>query len=93
MYFHVLEKTMRNGVKGYLHIKCYKRYSTLEKFLAKTGAAVWVVESELDYLPHVPYTKDADKPTLYGGFTASYWNTGGWGSTTMPKMPLLSHRN
>lgn len=88
MFFHVLENTQRNGVKGYRHIKTYKNYTSLKKWLDREGKPVWVVESNTEYLP-VPYKSDGNTPTMYGGFIASYWNTGGWGTTTMPVLSLL----
>lgn len=87
MYFHVIENAQRDGVKGYRRVKTYKRYGDLVKWLEKTGEAVWVVESAYEYLslsggPSYPLRQ-------LGGFQASYWNTGGWGTTTMPVMPFL----
>lgn len=89
MYFHILENARRNGVKGYLHTKSYKSFKRMEKALVKAGKPVWVIETELEYLPHIPYHKDFNTPALYGGFTASIWNTGGWQSATLPLLPLL----
>lgn len=80
MYFHVIENTMRDGIKGYRLVKTYQKPDALLKYLLRTGAPVWIVESQRNF---IPYT------SKFGGFTASYWNTGGFGITTMPVMPMF----
>lgn len=86
MYFHVIENCQRNGIKGYRLVKTYRQYPALMKWLLKTGAPIWVVESKLEYI-QLPYRHSPQQVMTYGGFTASYWNTGGWGSATMPVLP------
>lgn len=88
MYFHVIENTKRDGQNVYRHIRTYKRYAMLERFLRKEGRPLWVVESQFDHLTARPY-QHAEGAAAFGGFTASYWNTGGWGTTVMPPLPLL----
>lgn len=82
MRFHIVENTMRNGVKGYRYVKSFKTYTGLEKWVARNGGPVWVVSDFHDTLQ----TNGAE---VFGGIHASYWNTGGWGVATMPVMPLL----
>ena len=81
MYYHVIENTQRNGVKGYRLVKTYKRVGALMNRLYKTGAPVWVENSRNDSL-YVP-------GGVYGGHVVSYWNTGGWASAVMPRMPFF----
>ncbi len=83
MYYHVIENCQRAGVQGYRLVKTYRSAKRLYTWLEKTGAPVWVLESNRDFLPY--------RGEL-GGFPAAYWNTGGWGLTTMPKLPLHEGR-
>lgn len=85
MYHHVIENTQRNGQPVYRHVKTYVRYPALEKWLLKTGKPVWVISTRN---PILTINGQHSQPTL-GGFIASYWNTGGWGTTTMPVLPLV----
>jgi hypothetical protein len=82
MYYHVIENTMRNGVRGYRLVKTYKNWKALDKWLRKEGRPLWVESSNRDHL--------VVNGGVYGGFTASYWNTGGWASAVMPKLPMHS---
>jgi hypothetical protein len=86
MYFHVLENTQRNRQPHYKLIKTYKNYAMLEKWLLKTGKPVWVIENRTEQLP----INNFSDPIMVGGHTANYWNSGGWGTTTMPVLPLVT---
>ena len=81
MYYHIIENTMRNGVRGYRLVKTYKNHASLQKYVEKNGGPVWVECSKYDFL--------LVRGGEYGGGTCSYWNTGGWASAVMPRLPLL----
>lgn len=76
MYFHVVRNCQRDGRPVYIHTKTYRSFKRLMRHLESDGRPAWIIESKHDYLP-----------TL-GNFTTSYWNTGGFGFTTMPVLPL-----
>jgi hypothetical protein len=84
MYFHVIENCKRDGISGYRLVKTYKNHSALVKWLLRTGKPVWVESSNRDYI--------VANGGVYGGHTVSYWNTGGWGSTTMPVLPIFGRK-
>jgi hypothetical protein len=86
MYFHVIENTQRNRVKGYRLVKTYKSYKALQKWVEKEGKVVWVVASKYD---HLRVNGQHSQPS-FGNIIADYWNSGGWGTTTMPLMPLFN---
>lgn len=88
-YYHVLENGKREGKAVYEHVKTYRRWAMLMRYLLRDGAKpVWVVESETDYLQVEP-------DGMVGGIKAKSWNAGsGWGQwykglrTEMPRLPL-----
>jgi hypothetical protein len=83
MYYHVIENAQRNGAQVYVHVKTYKRWQALDTYVRKTGKPVWIIDSRTEYL------REGTNPGApYGGFIASYYNTGGYGVTTMPVLPL-----
>lgn len=84
MYYHVIENCQRDGVKVYRLVKTYKRYSMLQRWLDKTGQPVWVIANGNDSLQNTVHLGG------FGGFVASYWNSGGWGFTRMPVLPFWS---
>lgn len=85
MYYHVLKNVQRERISGYVLVKTYRNWKALQRWLEKTGEAVWVIESQNNW---VPINGQHSQPGV-GNRQASYWNTGGWGVTTMPLLPLF----
>jgi hypothetical protein len=81
IYIHVIANVTRGGVQGYLLVRTLKDIKALDRFLNKRGKPVWIIMSPSETL---------SSGWLLGGLREMYWNSGrGYGSATMPHMPLL----
>lgn len=84
MFYHVIENCQRDGVRGYRLVKTYKNWNAMDKWLRREGKPVWVESSKRDHL--------VVNGGVYGGFSCSYYNTGGYGVTTMPVLPIFGRK-
>jgi hypothetical protein len=83
-FYHVIENAQRNGVQVYVHVKTYKRWQALDTYVRKSGNPVWIICSRTETIPNYMFV---EQHTI-GNIEASYYNTGGYGVTTMPVLPL-----
>jgi hypothetical protein len=89
MYYHLVTNVQRNGESGYLLVRTYKRWSMMEKYLVKTGGvAHWIVGSKNECLRADAFAMEFSYNL--GGFTAQYWNSGGYHIGVIPKLRLFS---
>ena len=77
--YHVFEITIRDGKTVYVHVKTYRRWAWLNKFLIRYGKPVWYFYD----------LSDSVNTKSVGGYVAFYYDAASgkqWGR--MPEFPL-----